>query len=295
MSNDIHVFTHNDLDGVGCLLALIWSFPESKITYTCVASASVLKEKIIEFNKHKNFKDYSKVFITDLSVQKDTIPLIDQDNVIVIDHHKTSEELVFTRAKKFIKQYTSCTLFIYKLFKSQLNLNNNQKQLLIYIDDYDSYQLKFLNTTLLNKLFWAHYYNNVPLFINDFIDGLLEFSPLQRQAIDLHEKKILKTINSLSYFSASVNIQGAERRVVAAFANTAINDVADHIIQKYNADIAIVVNIDSERVSFRRGNDCNVDVSLLAQSLCEGGGHEAAAGGRLTEKFMSFTKLFTPT
>lgn len=294
MSRDIHVFTHNDLDGVGSLLAIIWAFPDYNITYTCVSSSHTFRQDFEDFAKYKKIDSFYKVFVTDLSLNKLDIELIDRTNVIFIDHHKTSLDLTFKNAKSFIKVYTSCVLFIYKLFKTQANLTTNQKQLLIYIDDYDSYQLKFNTSSILNKLYWAHYLHNVPLFLNDFIDGISTFSPLQQQAINIQDKKIKDTIDSLSLFETTTTIQGSSRHIIAAFADTAINDVSDYILHNHNADVVIIVNLKTERVSFRRNKNTIVDVSLLAQNLCEGGGHEAASGGKLTEKFMAFTKLLTP-
>ncbi len=82
--------------------------------------------------------------------------------------------------------------------------------------------------------------------------------------------------------------------VVATFANYAINELAHFLIKKHNADISIIVNTQAKTVSFRRSKSCDADVSILAQKLCNGGGHAAAAGGKLTEQFASLTKQFTP-
>jgi len=81
---------------------------------------------------------------------------------------------------------------------------------------------------------------------------------------------------------------------VATFANYAVNELAHFLIKKYNADIGIVVNTQAKTVSFRRSKQSDADLSILATKLCQGGGHSASAGGRLTEKFANLTKTFTP-
>ena len=53
-------------------------------------------------------------------------------------------------------------------------------------------------------------------------------------------------------------------------------------------------NTKAKTVSFRRSKDCDADVSLIAKKLCDGGGHPASAGGKLTNQFASLTKQFTP-
>ena len=68
----------------------------------------------------------------------------------------------------------------------------------------------------------------------------------------------------------------------------------DLLINKHKADISVIVNTQSKTVSFRRSKSCDADVSILAQKLCNGGGHAAAAGGKLTEQFATLTKQFTP-
>ena len=82
--------------------------------------------------------------------------------------------------------------------------------------------------------------------------------------------------------------------IVATFANYAINELAHFLIKKYSTDISIIVNTQAKTVSFRRSKESDVDVSILAKKICEGGGHAAAAGGKLTEQFASLTKTFAP-
>jgi oligoribonuclease NrnB/cAMP/cGMP phosphodiesterase (DHH superfamily) len=69
-----------------------------------------------------------------------------------------------------------------------------------------------------------------------------------------------------------------------------INDICDHLLKTYNSDIVFFVNTNSSHVSFRKKKTCNVNLAKLAEFLCGGGGHEYAAGGKITEKFMNFSK-----
>lgn len=294
MSSNIHIFTHNDLDGIGCLQTFIWCFPEANITYTTISSSSEFNKEYYKANKKKEIDSYDKVFVTDLSLLEQDLNLIDKKNVIFIDHHKTSLNFKFVNAANFTKLFSSCTLLVYKLFKSSLDINNYQKNLLILIDDYDSYRLSFSNTKNLNTLFWAHYYNNVPLFLSDFHDGFIKFDSLQNKIINIQNQKTIETIKNLKPFYTKTKIQNIECSIIAAFADTAINDVSDYLLQQHSADISIVVNLKSDRVSFRRKNTA-IDLSLLAKKLCDGGGHEAAAGGKITEIFLEFTKIFSET
>jgi oligoribonuclease NrnB/cAMP/cGMP phosphodiesterase (DHH superfamily) len=294
MSSNIHVFTHNDLDGIGSLLTVIWAFPDSTITYTCISAASSFASQFAKATEHKKLSAYDKVFVLDLSINKEDVCLIDKSNVVYVDHHKSSLNLTFNSAKSFVKVFSSCILLLTKLLKSQLHLSTSQKQLIVYIDDYDSYQLNFNNSKLLNTLFWAHYLNQTSLFIKDFIGGFNRFTSLQETAILLQNKKIKEEIDKLEVYETFATVQGTEQKIIAAFASLGINEVAAYLLNKYRCEIVLVINIKSERVSFRRSAQSKADMALLAQNLCGGKGHESAAGGALTENFLAFTKLFKP-
>jgi oligoribonuclease NrnB/cAMP/cGMP phosphodiesterase (DHH superfamily) len=73
-----------------------------------------------------------------------------------------------------------------------------------------------------------------------------------------------------------------------------VNDVCDYLLKTYNSDIVFFVNTDSSHVSFRKKKSCNVNLAKLAEYLFGGGGHEYAAGGKISEKFMDFAKQLTP-
>jgi len=157
MSSNIHIFTHHDLDGIGSLLAIIWAFPDSNITYTTASNSQELVSKFNEKTFQENSNKYSKIFVTDISIQQKDANIIDRENLIYIDHHISSLGLNFKKAHAVIKDYSSCAMLIFKVFKDKLALTAQQKQLLIYIDDYDCFQLKFQNSWNLNCLFWEMY------------------------------------------------------------------------------------------------------------------------------------------
>ena len=220
--------------------------------------------------------------------------LIDYKNVIYIDHHKTSSTLQFTNAHTFISDHSSCTLQIYSLFKKSIDINDKQKKLIALIDDYDSYKIIFNKSKHLNILFWNFYNTSLSTFLTDFYDGFVDFTEVQQKIIHqalVNQKNI---INNLKLFSCKTKINNKEAVFVSTFADSCINEVAEYILLNSNIDVAVVVNIKNERVSFRRNKNSNIDVSILAQKMCNGGGHEAAAGGQLTEDFLTFSKSFTP-
>ena len=75
---------------------------------------------------------------------------------------------------------------------------------------------------------------------------------------------------------------------------TTKHDIFDYILKQTGADIGFVVNLETHKVSLRRSKDPDIHLGNLAKSLLDGGGHEYAAGGLLNDKFMQFSKLFSP-
>jgi len=292
MSSNIHVFTHHDLDGIGSLLALIWTFPDANITYTTVSNPQEFASKFQDKYFASKINTYSKIFITDLSILEKDIPLIDIENVVFIDHHASSLNLKFKYAKNIIKIYSSCAMLIYKSFKDKIDISNLQKQLLIYIDDYDSYQLKFKKSWGLNCLFWEAYSKNINNFLLDYNEGYKKPSGSQINIVNNYKHKIDTAIKNLPLYSATISIQGKECNIGAMFADFAINDIASHVLSHVEKDIAIIINLKTHRVSFRKNSKCNADMAKLAAQLCDGSGHEASSGGILTEKFLEFSKIF---
>lgn len=168
------------------------------------------------------------------------------------------------------------------------------KKLLLLVDDYDSWTHKYPQSKKLNYLFWNYQGDRLEKFVKDFNTGFKNFSSIQQKTIEFYETKLRKVINNLEYHQAKISIQKQTRKCICTFANTLISDIGNHLIDDMGADIGFVVNTDSNRVSIRKNKQCSVDVGKLAQILIDGGGHDAAGGGVCTQKFLQFSKQFTP-
>ena len=249
-----------------------------------------------------NIDSYTKVYFFDLDVSqnKELVSLIDRDNVVIIDHHKSHIDNihVYKKATTFIEEYSSTTRLLYKLFSKaspDIELTDAQKLLILMVDDYDAYKLVVPNSYELNILFWSYTGNRLGKFIDDFRTGFTGFNEQHHNMVTFYLKKLENIKRSLDVHVANIPIKGSDYRVVCAFADSCINDIADHIIKNYKSDIGMVVNVRTNKVSLRKDQSCEVDLSKLSTSLFdEGGGHEFAAGGILCDKFLEFTKLFKP-
>lgn len=285
---NIAIWTDNDLDGAGSALLMKLLFNGSNVFIKEVNDYSFIGEyKGWIVNEGKNF---DKIFITDLFVHDDLVEYVDKPNVCIIDHHKSHVDVKdrFKAAKALIEVDTSCVNLIRKIFKSKLDniLNEDLNKLFDIIDDYDNYTLRLPEALKLNAVY--HNYNKpkVDKFIERFETGFTSFNVQEQNAIKLYFNRLKELIDKTQFFSGE--IQG--KKVVSCFADHSINEIAHYGIKKHSADISIVVNLNTKAVSFRKNRECDVKLDKLANILCNGGGHEYAAGGRITDKFLAFTK-----
>lgn len=89
-----HLYTHNDLDGVGCGIIARLAFGEKvEIRYNSVGGLNLQVNRFLEKSRKK-----SQLFITDLSVDETNEKGLNEfvksgGKVKLIDHHKTSLHL----------------------------------------------------------------------------------------------------------------------------------------------------------------------------------------------------------
>ena len=287
---NIQVWTDTDLHGAGGALVLKWLYNNSKTFNINDVTESTFTGRFK--GALSTLDHYDRIFIIDLDLNKEQIELVDKGNVVVIDSHKnhSSYKHLYKNAKVIIDEsYFSVVNLIKDKFKSHLDLNSNQIKLIDLINGYDWY--KSNNDSL--KLNAVYYNLNSPKtenFISSFYNGFSSYTIEQKNSIKLFFKKFKEQINSNGIFKGNIK----EYNVVASFGNYAVGELAHFLLSKYNADISIIVNTKAKTVSFRRSKDCDADVSLIAKKLCDGGGHPASAGGKLTNQFASLTKQFTP-
>ena len=291
----IMVFTHYDLDGCVSYLTAKWALSKSSVEVEPLPSSGT-RERLKRWMTKHDFSDYDTVYFLDLDVA-DQFDLIDLPNVVVIDHHKSHEDKQFyKKATAVVKEYSSAAMLCYRYFRKMINAEYTpeQKALIVLADDYDSYTHKFPDSRILNDVFWEQQHS-FDTFAEQFKNGFSGFTKQQLAVHELKIKELNRLFSSLKMFRAkNVNVGGVKSDVVATFASSFLNDICDHLIDKEKADVAIVINMDAQRVSFRRSKKSQAKLNEFAEEIADGGGHEYSAGGSLTPDFMEFTKKLVP-
>ena len=295
------IITDCDLDGAATALLWKWISESDNINQVIKPTRVLdLSEKIISIN---NSIDISKcdVYIFDLDTSQCTteaLKIIDTKNFTIIDHHTSHVKAshIYNNATTHIEECTSCVKLLYKIYKDRCkNLSVNQKMLIGIVDDYDSYKLETKYSHSLNLIYWNYQGDRLQKFHEEYYNGFKLFDKKQQHIIQFYKNKIEKITSSLDVFHTSVSISSKPVNIYSAFASECINDVCQFLVDNFKTDIAMVVNLKSQKVSLRKSKKCNVPLDVLAKTIfTEGGGHADAAGGLMDDKFATFSKAFTP-
>ena len=288
------IFT--DLDFDGCCSYVIYSWFRQSKPKAVTLKVSSIREKILAWLNYNKFEDFKKVYFFDLDTTE-IKDLIDKENVIIFDHHKSHID-DYSNAKTFINaEQSSCSKHIYQILKRMypdVNLTKEQKKLITLADDYDCYELKYPESNKLNFLLWYTNGDKLQNFIRDFENGFFGFTNEQNKIISYHFYKFKKLRESVDLFKADLNIAGKAYNFISTFASDYINDLGQYIIETHNCDVCLMINLKNKRVYLRKKRDVDLNLSKFANKICDGGGHDYAAGGHLNEKVMALSRQFEP-
>ena len=99
INKDEIIFTDLDLDG--CCSYLIYTWFKQTKPKAVTLKVSNIREKLLGWLNYNKIEDYKRVYFFDLDTTE-IKDLIDKENVIIFDHHKSHED-EYSRAKTFIK------------------------------------------------------------------------------------------------------------------------------------------------------------------------------------------------
>lgn len=294
MDNIYHIFTHKDLDGAGSLLTFNWSHPNSHVTYREVTNneIDIVKDYVLRTCNPPNIK------VFDMSLREEFLPELDYEYIHFIDHHERSLEHVkkFKNAKIDCEPMSSNTLHIRKLYKgSAPTFTDEQKKLILLIDDHDSGEYRFSESYDLNILFWTQFKNAFCYFCDFYKNGFRPFTPNQLEIIKRSKENAKMKAEQADCYGGNMVLRGELKYVVAAMTESFNNLVIDTLIAKYKPDIFFYINTRTEKVSMRQTKTDNpINLGAFAEEYCDGSGHMNAAGGKVTPLFLELTKKLKP-
>lgn len=286
----IKLFTHTDLDGVSCEILSKIAFGEDIDVVRC--GYGNIDDKVEEFIN--SAEEYDKLFITDISVNKEIADklLSISDKVILLDHHKTAlwlNEYPFALVQvedESVGKMCGAYLFYEYLKKNHEEFNDTLalKLFVKYVRMYDTWEWKEKYDNIIPKRLNDLMYMDGP---NEFIDKMI-YRLGNNLAIfddtDLMKLQIEQTyINSYAAQKNETLIVNdslfPEHIVGIVFTDKYISELGNKLCELHpELDFVVLINMSTLTVSYRTVKD-DLDLSAIAKGF-GGGGHPKASGSR---------------
>jgi uncharacterized protein len=292
----IHLFTHNDLDGVGCGILAKIAYKDNVMIHYC--SISSLELQIKEYLKNSYQMEQDQIFVTDLSTNEDmTIELNELVNkggkIRLIDHHKSALHLnQYTWATVSVEckngTLSSATSLFYEYLK-QNKFTNEAPAIIDFVElvrQYDTWEWEKNNNDRAKRLNDLFFLLSIEEFENKMVGRLVQqerfdFDEFERKLLSMEEAKIERYIRKKKRELVQTYIDG--HCVGIVHAESYFSELGNELGKEYpHIDYIALLSLGTKKISYRTIHD-HVDVSEIAQQF-GGGGHAKASGSSMSKQ-----------
>lgn len=282
----IKIFTHNDLDGVGCVVVGNMFFGIDNVDYE-ICSYEDINEKVKEYLLENRYVEYDETYITDISLDENTALYVNYINrqtvdVKLFDHHKTAEFLnkydwakVIVEDENGVKE-SGTSLFYKHLYKEHAYCGDEVGVFVELVRQYDTWEWKKNNAELPKKLADIFGIIGIEDFIEYYSSDYIDMFPKEFE--NLLKYKRIDIDNYINYKLEKVKIIEGNA-VVMCDRHDCLSELGSKILDKYE-NIDYVALVYDGGVALRSKDDN--DVSTIAKRY-GGGGHKNAAGFKTNE------------
>jgi uncharacterized protein len=291
-----YLFTHNDLDGVGCGILAKLAFGEDvQVRYNSISSLDQQVLYYIEKTFYQENKDF--LYITDLSTSEETASKLNEivnqgAKVRLIDHHKTAlsfNDYSWGRVKVEYDngKLTSATSLFYDYLKHHHFIQSSTvlDEFVELVRQYDTWEWDVNNNQQAKRLNDLFFLLSIDEFEEKMVNRLqeqdhFEFDEFERKLLEMEEDKIERYI----------------RRKKRELVQTFIGDYCVGIVhaESYHSELGnelgkenphidyiALLSMGNKKISYRTIHD-HVDVSKIAEQF-GGGGHAKASGSSMSK------------
>lgn len=292
----IKLFTHTDLDGIGCaILAKLAFGKEVDIEY---CDYDNVNEKVREYLYTRD-DSLSYIYITDISINEEIAKLLDErGGTYLLDHHPTALELnkypwckVIVEALNGLK--TSGTEMFYHWLGTKESLNKdleNNKSLDRFVElvrDYDTWRWSTLGEDgfickQVNDLLYLYGRDKfIKWCISEIHDNVFpRLYDADELVLKIKQNEIDEYIKEKNEKIITSPMCGHVCGFV--FAEKYFSELGNKLCQMHpEIDFIAMINIDGT-VSYRTVKE-NIDLGKDVAKLFGGGGHPKAAGSQFSE------------
>ncbi len=303
----VKLFTHNDLDGVGCAIVAHLAFDKENVDVTYCNYDNV-SDKVMDFlNTYSG--EFDHVFITDISVNEEVAARIekiitetDNEFITLLDHHETANWLnkydwaTVRQVHLQNGRNTSGTSMLYRWLllhsdivpQENMNILTEGSHLEIFVENvrrYDTWDWKNIfkddYPKQINDLFYIYGRDRFIKkaifelqFMGFFLTGQdLIFLEIEQEKIDRSVEKSLKQLTTYNVGRYNIGV---------VFGEKYISEVCHALHEKHpKLDLIAMVNLSSRTISYRTNRE-DVDVGKFAKYF-GGGGRPATAGSEISD------------
>ena len=267
------MFTHNDLDGVGCGVLHKTVFGSQAETHYC--GYHNVDEKIQSRLKElRAAGETPSIIISDLGIEKRTAEMVNQyaGDKVLLDHHVSNQWLSGTYGWAHIDANTCGTLLVFYHFIHDL-MHTPLYRFATMVDDYDRWIHNNPDSIQLNRLL---YIIGREKFEKRFFERKYpnELNSTDELLLSIEEERIDKYIDKLER-TTKIRTGQDDKRFGIVFADQYQSEAAHTLIERLELDMIVLVDANNLKLSMRSKDE--FDVGTIAKNL-GGGGHMNAAG-----------------
>lgn len=303
-----HLFTHNDLDGVGCgILATIAFGDNVQVRYNSISSLDHQIEQFLEKSPHTLQNDF--LFITDLSPNDEIVSqlndLVNQGGqVCLIDHHKTAFHLNdFSWASVKVEsedgKLTSATSLFYEYLTKHQKMKSTPvlDEFVELVRQYDTWEWDINDNQKAKRLNDLFYLLSIDEFEDKIVKRLqeqehFEFDEFEQKLLKMEEDKIERYIRRKKRELIQTFIE--EYCVGIVHAESYHSELGNELGKEHpHIDYIAILNMGGKKISYRTIHE-HVDVSKIAEQY-GGGGHAKASGSSMSKQaYLQFVEDIFP-
>ena len=305
----IKLFTHTDLDGVGCAILAKLAFGEEVDISYC--NYDDINENIMNY-LNNNDDSLSYIYITDISVNEEVAELLDKrGGVVLLDHHPTALGLnKYPWCKVMVEDLNGIKTSGTKMFYHWLGMNGclsevleNNKALERFAElvrDYDTWRWSELGEEgvickQVNDLMYLYGRDKfITWCISEIHDEVFpRLYSADELLLNTKQKEIDEYVEEKNEQLFTSPMCG--RVCGFVFAEKYVSELGNRLCKMHpEIDYVAMIDMGSKTVSYRTVKD-DIDLGKDVAQLFGGGGHPKAAGSEFSVdvQFKTIEKIFS--
>lgn len=304
----VKLFTHTDLDGVGCAILAKLAFGDNVDIEYC--DYDDINENVLN-HLNNNDDSLSNIYITDIRVNEDVAKLLDErGGVCLLDHHPTALELnKYTWCKVMVEDLngvkTSGTKMFYHwlgingCLSDELESNESLGKFVELVRNYDTWRWSELGEDgvickQVNDLMYLYGRDRfITWCISEIHDEVFpRLYAADELLLNTKQKEIDEYVEEKNEQLFTSPMCG--RVCGFVFAEKYVSELGNRLCKMHpEIDYVAMIDMGNKTVSYRTVKD-DIDLGKDVAQLFGGGGHPKAAGSEFTVdvQFKTIEKIF---